>query len=133
MNVYPLNKNSAVLNLRYFCNKFKVFCKQRERFKYKKTDSWQENFQRFNDSLTIKSYDIRTDNTEYQQKYEEKCQAKMTDNYNVFHYDDCHGTFKFTCCSTTSTFWFKQKNKREKRQRFLEKKKEGDEDSSYEF
>ena len=59
MNVYPVHENSF---------KFKVYRKQSKNLEFNKSDSWQENFQRFNDSMTIKASVVRHNGTEYQQK-----------------------------------------------------------------
>jgi len=126
MNVYPLHENSVTRKLRDLYDQFKTFCKQSESVKFNKTDGWWKNIRKFNDSMTTTAYDIRTKDAEYQRKLEEKYQVKMTANDDLFYNDNCHGTFKFTCCSTVSASWLKQKNRREKRQRSLEKKIENE-------
>ena len=76
LNGYPLHKNSwEFLKLRYFKNKFKVFCKQRKYLKFNRTGR-QENLQRFNDSITIEAFVIITKDTEYQPKLDQKYKAK---------------------------------------------------------
>jgi len=124
MNVYPLHESSVTRKLREMYEHFKVLHKQNESIKFNKTDGWLKKVREFNESMTIKAYDIRTKDAEYQARLEEQYQVKMTANDDLFYADNCHGTFKFTCCSTVSGSWLKQKNRREKRQRSLEKKKE---------
>ena len=75
------------------------------------------------ETMTTKAYDIRTKDAEYQRKLEEQYQVKnMTTNDYLFYEDICHGTFKFSCCSTVSASWLKQ-NRQERRQRSLEKRR----------
>jgi len=126
MNVDPLHENSVARKLKDLYDQFKIFCKQSESTKFNKTDGWWKNVRKFNEMMTTKAYDIRTKDAEYQRKLEEKYQVKMTANDDRFYDDNCHGTFKFSCCSAVSASWLKQKNRREKRQRSQEKKKENE-------
>ena len=51
-------------------------------------------------SLFQHTYDIRTTDMAYQWKLEESFGVKMTAEDEVFHYDNCYGSYieKFTVC-----------------------------------
>ena len=128
-NVYPKHERSVAKKMKEDYERFNQMRKNERCTAKVKSDEWYKNAKEFNDYLTSRAYNIRTDDDAYQRQLEDEYGVKMTKEDEEFYLDNCFGPYKATCSNTVPKDWAKQKKRKETRQRSVEKRRRSTESS----
>ena len=120
-NVYPKNVYKIVKSIKQEYQEFsKIQSYSAER---KLAPTWISRAEEFNNRMTKQAYDVRTYDTDYKKKLEEKYDVKMTQEEEDFYKDNCHGERIRTSSHSVCKVWLKSKLRRDSDKESLERRK----------
>lgn len=113
-NIYPSSDRTVSQKILADFERFNDIRKALNRDR-KKSDEWFANAMAFHEKLTIRAYDIKSENPDFERDLVAKYGVRMTEDDRAFYRDNCHGDYIAICTDQVPRKWFKNEIRKESR------------------